>query len=753
MLLAMTGAIAASEWMDGLSIAGWVAFIGLLSGVALAYSHFPSFAAHVTSFIYSVFVIGIVAGRHESIAQNYGWQWRVTVLVQRINDWLYQALHNGASRDNLIFLVLVCIGTWWMAHIAAWNVYRHNRVWFVIVPAGAALFTNTYYYTGEKPMEPYLAVYLLSAILILVYTFLGERETLWRRLRIKLAPDLMTELRRTFMIASSLLALVAMLFAWQLPEAADSKNAQQFFSQMTQPYSELQSRFSRLFSSLRNYNARPIDSYNGELTLSGARELTNEVVMNVTARVDVRNYWRAEALDSYDGRTWRNTVTNVIDLDPRSSTPQISVTGYISRERNEIDVRLTRGSNTIYTSGQPLFADIPTQATYDRIDARNVDIQQLSLSAALVSGGRFKSVGSISNASVEKLRATSPNLLELPANIRNRYLQIPGNVPARVRDLAKTITQNASNNFDKATAIEQFMRREIAYDETISAPPAGVEASDYILFNTRRAYCTYDATAMIVMLRSLNIPARMAVGYAQGEPSLSAPTAPTADFTVRMRDSHAWVEVYFPRYGWVEFEPTGGQSAIARRSDVQPTPTPQPTATPLPSLTPTLAPNETRIAPTPTPTVVPPTLPPDPSETPLQWVLDLLQPLLMLLLRLAPFVLIALAVVFGLRYLERRGTGALTPIPRAYALLSRWATWLGIGATHTPHEQASKLAQRAPTAQQPLQRITDLYVEEQFGPDIAEGEQAAREKISQNAWQRASASLRLAWLKSKLFGK
>lgn len=87
-----------------------------------------------------------------------------------------------------------------------------------------------------------------------------------------------------------------------------------------------------------------------------------------------------------------------------------------------------------------------------------------------------------------------------------------------------------------------------------------------------------------MMLRSLGVPSRIATGYAVGDMDLVAPDSPTADYTVRIRDSHVWVEVWFPEYGWVEFEPTAAQPEVDRTALAAianpPTPVPLPTTDP-----------------------------------------------------------------------------------------------------------------------------------------------------------------------------
>ena len=104
-------------------------------------------------------------------------------------------------------------------------------------------------------------------------------------------------------------------------------------------------------------------------------------------------------------------------------------------------------------------------------------------------------------------------------------------------------------------AIEAYLRT-ISYTLDVPAPPLDRDVADYFLFDLRRGYCDYFATAMVVLARSVGIPARLVTGYASGGYDVIS-----AQFVVLEKDAHSWVEVYFPSYGWVEFEPTSGLAA------------------------------------------------------------------------------------------------------------------------------------------------------------------------------------------------
>src|SRR5207253_9783080 len=103
------------------------------------------------------------------------------------------------------------------------------------------------------------------------------------------------------------------------------------------------------------------------------------------------------------------------------------------------------------------------------------------------------------------------------------------------------------------------LRDHIAYDQNIDAPTSNVELIDYLLFTSRRGYCNYYASAEVILLRTLGIPARMAGGFNQGKLDPA-----TGVYQVLEENAHAWPEVFFPTYGWVEFEPTASEAPLVR---------------------------------------------------------------------------------------------------------------------------------------------------------------------------------------------
>lgn len=139
---------------------------------------------------------------------------------------------------------------------------------------------------------------------------------------------------------------------------------------------------------------------------------------------------------------------------------------------------------------------------------------------------------------------------QYPAEISDTYLQLPGGLDRRIPEMAKQITASNTNPFDKARAIEGYLRSHFGYTLDLSGPPQK-DPLAYFLFQKRAGHCEYFATAMTVMLRTQGIPARYINGFQMGEYNDVA-----GDLVVRQSDAHSWVEAYFPGFGWLTFDPT-----------------------------------------------------------------------------------------------------------------------------------------------------------------------------------------------------
>lgn len=160
--------------------------------------------------------------------------------------------------------------------------------------------------------------------------------------------------------------------------------------------------------------------------------------------------------------------------------------------------------------------------------------------------------------SLTALRETEPEALAELAPEFDRYLQLPEGLPARVGDLAEEIASGSQTVYDQARAVERyFSTGGFEYSQNnIPVPEADQDYVDQFLFDTRRGYCDNFSTSMVVMLRSLDIPARWVKGFNEGE---VIGTVEGYDvYEVTNNNAHSWVEAYMPGVGWMMFEPTIG---------------------------------------------------------------------------------------------------------------------------------------------------------------------------------------------------
>ncbi|MCS7207658.1 MAG: transglutaminase domain-containing protein [Dehalococcoidia bacterium] len=183
------------------------------------------------------------------------------------------------------------------------------------------------------------------------------------------------------------------------------------------------------------------------------------------------------------------------------------------------------------------------------------DIVALQARDRLAAGFRYQITSAVSIATEEDLRQAGT---DYPSWVTDRYLQLPESLPSRVRELAQTLTRNAPTPYDKALAIQEYLHT-YTYTLNVEAPPFDADGVDYFLFVSKKGYSEYFASAMTVLLRAVGVPARVAAGYAPGVLDQEKKV-----FVVRDLDSHAWTQVYFPGYGWIDFEPTPGRPAPPR---------------------------------------------------------------------------------------------------------------------------------------------------------------------------------------------
>jgi transglutaminase-like putative cysteine protease len=263
------------------------------------------------------------------------------------------------------------------------------------------------------------------------------------------------------------------------------------------------------------------------------------------------HYWRARVLNIYNGRNWwaDARVGPQINAGTTPATPA----GIIRQEFELADA----DQQLLIALPDALHIDIPVRWEY----------LPDGTPAAITGeppGGRYTVLSRPQEFAAPAIDAFGV------ASYDQTSLALPPDLPLRVTDLARSITAGATDPYAQALAIESYLRG-LPYAYEVQPIPAAGDAVDQFLFAMRRGYCTYYASAMAVMARSLGIPARLAVGYATGtyDEALGA-------YLVYAADAHAWPELLIDGR-WLPFEPTPVQPLPLRTTDdAQPLPVPVP---------------------------------------------------------------------------------------------------------------------------------------------------------------------------------
>jgi transglutaminase-like putative cysteine protease len=292
----------------------------------------------------------------------------------------------------------------------------------------------------------------------------------------------------------------------------------------------------------------------------GQIQQSNAVVMHIQIDGDREGrynlHWRGVALANFDGKNWSNPRQQYVlerEADGGFGVPVFSQ-GIVPARPGQ-NPTPARASHFIHyhVLMEPIGANVFFLAPWPRrvtgayrmlsIDEGGGIFNLDSQRAVTI----YEADSDIATPSPEQLRTASNAVPDFASG----YLQLPA-IDPRVQRLAAEISSSASNNYDKAVALEGYLKSHYGYTLQLPRTPVADPVASF-LFDRKQGHCEYFAASMAVMLRTLQIPARVVNGFRSDEFN-----DVTGNYVVRAKDAHSWVEAYFPVYGWVTFDPTPG---------------------------------------------------------------------------------------------------------------------------------------------------------------------------------------------------
>lgn len=445
-------------------------------------------------------------------------------------------LATGIHGLNATALALLAVAiAWELSYVASWLIVRDRQVWL-----GLGLVVGTLVLTGH-PLghEPAFIVLSAAALALALVTAARERRAIMPRvvrvgLGLRLAPALLLPVCAGLAVG-----------AWSIPHPATAGTAHVQATRLMQHVASFFSRLGQPREPDGNVTAE-LTGFGGTLAVGGRFAPDGSRVFTARVSSGARlPYWRGSVYDRYKGGEWlpvagrrARFVAGAHLPEPVTVTPGSAATRAV--------VTPTHASSVLFSPGMVESVTVPSSA---EIAGTGGTAEILSV-APIPLGGTHPYTVTARPVPVAPLSGPR-HAAVLPAWERVLDTVLPP-IPARVRTLAHRLVAGKAGPAAQAMAIEDYLHSgAFSYDTAPPAAPAGEDPTDYLLFVSKRGFCTHFASAMVVMARAIGIPARLVTGYAPGHWTGSRVIVTTAD-------AHAWPELWIAGYGWVDYEPTPG---------------------------------------------------------------------------------------------------------------------------------------------------------------------------------------------------
>ncbi len=517
-------------------------------------------------------------------------------LWERLSLWAEAARSGSINIDKVPFSFGLCAASWLTGYLGAWLFLRHRNFWGVFVLGGLGLLSNLTFLPPHTNLH--LSLYLFTALLLVARVQAVRRQSEWDRRGIRYDEGL----RALTLSDSFFLTLAVLAVAFLLPVWGNWSPVTNAYEGMRKPLTGFEDDFNRLFAGLPARRAIGFRVWDDVMAFQGTINPATTPVLRVHSAAPL--YWKARTYSTYTSKGWVSEETEYIPVEelpgftPSEGNERVQVSytviplydtkvlfsggrlvGVDREAEAEIVVPPSASASGVTVSGvagegirnlldsiheeQPdsgpairdRIAGFPLPSTVNVTVDEGVSAPPPDVLSVRARDGVFPAyepyqvTSSVSAAEPEQLRAAGTGY---PLHIVTRYTQLTRDLPNRVKELAVSLTAEAETPYDKALAVEAYLKT-LPYTLEIEPPPYNADGVDHFLFEQGQGYSEYFASSMAVMLRSVGIPARVAAGYTTGDQVESEPA-----YAVTDSHSHGWVEVYFPGYDWIPFEPTPG---------------------------------------------------------------------------------------------------------------------------------------------------------------------------------------------------
>ncbi len=606
-------------------------------------------------------------------------------------------IRNQASTiQYLHYLLTIGLVVWATSMFASYAVFGHHRPLSAVTVVGLLLVGNMSITINDQLI--YLVLYSLAALFLLIRGHVLEEQSEWVRRRIG-DPSSIASVYLRGGTAFITLAVAGALLLTQTAASKPLAGAWDGVSDGLLAVSRSLQRFLPAGGANRSFGV----SFGPNATVQQVWTTDSSLAVTIqrtpTNRTDY--YWRAYTYDRIELTAWDISATSSISRAPSDALLEGLADDVPTEGRLELAVTVTPedfSGPTVLSPDAPIGVDQATRLSvlgsgYLATIERDGDSGSYALRAMVPVSG--EEPGQLNE---EALRAAGQ---EYPQEIRDLYLAVmEGSIGPDAQVLEDKIVADArsATPYDLAAQVveELHSSRFIYQTDVRNVDCAGLSTVECFA-RFKRGFCQYYAATMAVILRDLGVPTRIAQGFLPGSRDPN-----TGVERILNSNAHAWVEVYFPGYGWVTFDPTGGGVAA-----IAPLPSGRPVAS--------RSPGSSGAA-------VIPTRPPE--EDP--FANDPSGPGGSTANRgsLGPMIAVAVllfVVIGGIAFaIWQRGPRGATSADRAYGTVARLAGRFGFAPrpTETVYEFAGALGDVLPTAKPELQTVARAKVETAYGRQV-----------------------------------
>jgi transglutaminase-like putative cysteine protease len=554
--------IQSAGWVDDLNVLSLTTLLGLIWGVLAAkQQRFAPWKVHIAAVVFC----GLLAFWQAAGAYDQG---SMAALSDGLHRWYISVvLNGGTSNDDSIFLLLILALGFLLPYVSAWLVYRARIPWLMVLANAIVLLINLDNLVASYVI--YLVIFLIAALLLLVRFNLFVAVKRWRKQGLRYEDDIGWD----FMQAGALISIGILILSWLLPAGYENAPLSQIWNLNANPWMQVQNTWNRVIALNGGYTAANHGNFRNTLVLAGNPNLNQDVVFVVRTDGDGSQYLAFLSYDTYTPQGWEVSTTDRFPIKANQAIVDQDIDTH--PETQHITVVNPPGEQYAYLGGASAIISLSVPATVLSSSANGDIVAWVAQNSVIAAGSTYSVVSAVSSADTQTLRSVPmpadappppPPSIDEPAapdvynqNVLNAYLQLPKGLDPRISALAQKITSSAPTMYDKAVALESYLRTHYTYDLNVQKPAEAEGVSWFLFGGDHRGFCNYFASAMAVMARSVGIPARVVAGYTHGTYD-----ANRRQWVVRGNDAHAWTQIYFAGYGWINFEPSQSFSTFSR---------------------------------------------------------------------------------------------------------------------------------------------------------------------------------------------